>query len=379
MTMLAPIHTNTLLSVIHMLTDTGPVVTYDQIEATLTDAGIDPATSAEAYEAVLDALAKQGVQVVESLSAPTTNDQQELDAELWEMLRANRLPLDIYRHPLLSAARERRLLEVYRLGQQSTSAQALEAAKQAHEELLRCNVRLVASVAYRYRFRVSHLTIDDLIQEGMIGLNRAIEMFKLDEHTRLSTYATWWIRQAITRAIADTERAIRLPVHVHETIGRIRRTYARLQAERGHAPSEQEIAAELGIPEQKLVALRMAAVGVASLDQAIDDGGTTLGALLADRVADSPEWIVEEKILRDVLKDAIALLSEREQYVLVRRFGLDNQPEATLEVIGRSLGVTRERVRQIEVKALRRLRHPRIGLRFFDSESVHYKSCSAAS
>lgn len=229
--------------------------------------------------------------------------------------------------------------------------------KEAKDKLAQANLRLVLSVARKFVGR--GLLFLDLVQEGNIGLLNAIEHFDFTKGVKFSTYATWWIRQAIIRSLADQARIIRLPVHMVETVNKYNFIKKEAAKKLGREPKPEEIAKSMNIPLDKLNAIALYALDTVSLDVNVnEDNDITLGDLVKDTKIVSPEKAVEQTMLKQGIKNALNTLSEREQIVIRLRFGLDTGKGKTLDEIGKFLGVTRERVRQIEEKALYRLKKP---------------------
>lgn len=254
---------------------------------------------------------------------------------------------DIGKVPLLSAEDEIELAK-----------KILEGEMEAKARLCQANLRLVVSIAKRWA-NTNSLSFLDLIQEGNMGLLRAVEKFDHTKGFRFSTYATWWIKQAITRAIADQSRTIRLPVHMVETINRYSRTVRTLTQQLSREPTLEEIAEAMGLSEAKVIEIKKSALDPISLETPIgEEEDSKMSDFIEDESAKSPMEVASQKLLHEQLLAVIETLTPREQQVIRERYGLIDGKSKTLEEVGREFSVTRERIRQIEAKALRKLKHP---------------------
>lgn len=318
--------------------------------------------NADVIEAFFDALDKADIFVSdtgndaeEDQEGPEIQEDISLEEDLSDALLGDSVRLylrEIGQVPLLSVEKERELAR--RIAEGGPDAEI------ARQQMAAANLRLVVSIAKRYRDR--GLPLLDLIQEGSLGLMRAIEKFDVTKGYKFSTYATWWIKQALSRALADQSRLVRLPVHLGETLNRIQAARRQLTQIQGREPNDAELAEHLGMNEEKLRELRRTAQDPVSLATPVgEEADSTLADFIPDPHALDADDAAVSGMLRSQISSVLEQLTERERKVLELRYGLSDGQPHTLEEVGRDFGVTRERVRQIEVKALRKLRHPRLG------------------
>ncbi len=306
-------------------------------------------------EKVYDRLDKEGIKVresgsimtggVEDISAKELTDATRLEPDLPDAVQM--YLKEIGRTPLLTSKEEKELAKRIERGDEM-----------ARKKLVQANLRLVVSLAKRYVNRSPHLSILDLIQEGNIGLSRAVDKFDYKKGFKFSTYATWWIRQAITRALADYSRTIRIPVHMVETITKYTQAKRRLMQELGREPLPEEVATEMSLDVEKIRYIQKISQEVISLESPVGDEGedSTLSDFIKDESSLSPDQLASQALLRDQIRGILNDLTEREQKILSMRFGLEDNITHTLEEVGKVFGVTRERIRQIEAKSLERIR-----------------------
>lgn len=310
----------------------------------------------EALEDLYDQLEKNNIKVIETaalIEMPKTEiSRKELakatQIESAEMPDSVQLYLkEIGKIALLTADEEKELAK--RIGRGD---------EEARQKLIQANLRLVVSIAKKYAYRSSQLGILDLIQEGNIGLSKAVEKFDYRKGFKFSTYASWWIRQAITRALADQSRTVRIPVHMIETISKYTQARRRLMQELGRDPLAEEVAIEMGTNVEKIYYLQKISQEIISLEAPLgdDDDDSTLSELIPDNKNLAPTQMADLSLLREKIKEILTDLTPREQEILRLRFGLDDGVTHTLEEVGKKFGVTRERIRQIEAKALFRIR-----------------------
>ena len=327
------------------------VLTYKEIVELLGDIELSP----EQFDRILDTLSGLNIEVIKEDAIPEAEliaetEEEEIDISVPEGISIDdpvRMYLkEIGKVPLLTAEEEIDLAKRMEEGDED-----------AKHRLCESNLRLVVSIAKRYVGR--GMLFLDLIQEGNLGLIKAVEKFDYTKGYKFSTYATWWIRQAITRAIADQARTIRIPVHMVETINKTIRVSRQLLQELGHDPSAEEIAAEMDMPVEKVRDILKIAQEPVSLETPIgEEEDSHLGDFIPDEDASEPSEAASFSLLREQLEEVLDTLAPREKKVLELRFGIADGRTRTLEEVGKEFNVTRERIRQIEAKALRKLRHP---------------------
>jgi RNA polymerase primary sigma factor len=328
-------------------------ISYDEILTALSAEDMEP----EQFEMILDTFESMGIQVTreqedtkEKSGAEDEQEEEEIDLSVPEAINIDdpvRMYLkEIGKVSLLTAEEEVEIAKRMEAGDES-----------AKRELAEANLRLVVSIAKRYVGR--GMLFLDLIQEGNLGLIKAVEKFDYTKGYKFSTYATWWIRQAITRAIADQARTIRIPVHMVETINKLIRISRQLLQEYGREPTPEEIAKAMGITENKVREIIKIAQEPVSLETPIgEEEDSHLGDFIQDEDAPAPAEAASNALMKELLWEVLDTLTPREAKVLRLRFGLDDGNPRTLEEVGKEFHVTRERIRQIEAKALRKLRHP---------------------
>jgi RNA polymerase primary sigma factor len=344
-------------------------LTYEEINSTF---DVLDEVSPEQLDEFFEEITAAGIELVEEQKDEKAETERE---EGPEEAVADGLSLDdpvrmylkeIGRVPLLSMEQEKSLamrieageLEAQRDG--SADWKIVDSGEEAKRQLTEANLRLVVSIAKKYVGR--GMLFLDLIQEGNLGLIRAVEKFDYRKGYKFSTYATWWIRQAITRALADQARTIRIPVHMVETINRLIKVSRQLLQELGREPTVEEIAEAMALTPEKVREVMKISQEPISLETPIgEEEDSHLGDFIEDQEAVAPAEAASVMLLKEKMQDVLQNLTERERKVLVLRFGLEDGHQRTLEEVGQEFGVTRERIRQIEAKALRKLRHPSRG------------------
>jgi RNA polymerase primary sigma factor len=307
----------------------------EELAVAVDELDLEPAQVEELY----GKLEELHIEVVQPVEEEAEVDEREVSTEALQLFLK-----DIGKVDLLTAAQEIELAKRIERGDHS-----------AKQEMVEANLRLVVSIAKRYRNQ--GLPFLDLIQEGTIGLVRAAEKFDHRKGFKFSTYATWWIRQAVARALADKARTIRMPVHVVEKLNKILRTERKIRAERGREPSSLEIARELDLTLDEVEQIRRSAQTPVSLEKPVgDDEESEFGHFITDELAPQPDEVAEDVLRKEALVKILHTLSERERRVLELRYGLNGEQPRTLDEVGRTFQVTRERIRQIENQSLKKLR-----------------------
>ncbi|MDT9025480.1 MAG: RNA polymerase sigma factor RpoD [Bacillota bacterium] len=333
------------------------VLTYEDIADKLSGFELDSDQMDEFYEQ----LGEQGVEIINENDEDDDPGATELEKEEEEEFNLNDLsvpPGVKINDPVRMYLKEIGRVDLLSAEEEINLAKRIEEGdEEAKRRLAEANLRLVVSIAKRYVGR--GMLFLDLIQEGNMGLIKAVEKFDYRKGYKFSTYATWWIRQAITRAIADQARTIRIPVHMVETINKLIRVQRQLLQDLGREPAPEEIAEEMDLTPEKVREILKIAQEPVSLETPIgEEDDSHLGDFIEDAEAQSPSEHAAYELLKEQLEDVLDTLTDREENVLRLRFGLDDGRTRTLEEVGKVFGVTRERIRQIEAKALRKLRHP---------------------
>lgn len=331
-------------------------ITYGDLAAELDD------LSTEQMERVFDALEKMGVDIGKDDDLDEEGPDEE-DLQEVEDLKLDEIDIASYESSNIDDPVRMYLREIGKIPlltyeeELDLAKKVLDGDEEAKQKLAESNLRLVVSIAKKYVGR--GMLFLDLIQEGNMGLIKAVEKFDYTKGFKFSTYATWWIRQAITRAIADQARTIRIPVHMVETINKLIRTSRHLLQQLGREPTQEEIAEEMEMPVEKVMEIQKIAQDPVSLETPIgEEDDSHLGDFIKDEDSPEPQDSAAYTLLKEQLEEVMSTLTPREAKVLKLRFGLEDGKARTLEEVGKEFKVTRERIRQIEAKALRKLRHP---------------------
>ena len=330
-------------------------ITYEQLATSLKGLDLDSDALDDLYNSLMEA----NIQVVTDEELAGEEDDANDNGGIEDILNDSTLAKELtINDPVRMYLKEIGKISLLTLEEETElSAKIVAGDEEAKNKLAESNLRLVVSIAKRYVGR--GMLFLDLIQEGNIGLMKAVEKFDAEKGYKFSTYATWWIRQAITRAIADQARTIRIPVHMVETINRLIRTSRHLLQQLGREPSPEEIAKEMDMSVEKVMEIQKIAQDPVSLETPIgEEDDSHLGDFIQDEDSPAPHDAASYTLLREQLEEVMNTLTPREAKVLKLRFGLEDGKARTLEEVGREFDVTRERIRQIEAKALRKLRHP---------------------
>ena len=330
-------------------------ITYEEIAEELK--GLD--VSSDLLDELYNAFMENDISVISETDLDDDSGEEDTGGNLEDILKDNTIAKELtINDPVRMYLKEIGKISLLSLDEETElSKRIAEGDETAKNRLAESNLRLVVSIAKRYVGR--GMLFLDLIQEGNIGLMKAVEKFDAEKGYKFSTYATWWIRQAITRAIADQARTIRVPVHMVETINKLSRYQRQLTLELNREPTDEELAKKMGMSPDKVREVIKIAQDPVSLETPIgEEDDSHLGDFVPDESNMSPEDFTIHEMLKEEIGDVLLTLTEREEQVLRLRFGLDDGSPKTLEEVGQMFGVTRERIRQIEAKALRKLRHP---------------------
>ena len=330
-------------------------ITYEEIAEELK--GLD--VSSDLLDELYNAFMESDISVISENDLDDGSNEEDASGNLEDILKDNTIAKELtINDPVRMYLKEIGKISLLSLDEETElSKRIAEGDEMAKNRLAESNLRLVVSIAKRYVGR--GMLFLDLIQEGNIGLMKAVEKFDAEKGYKFSTYATWWIRQAITRAIADQARTIRVPVHMVETINKLSRYQRQLTFELNREPTDEELAKKMGMSPDKVREVIKIAQDPVSLETPIgEEEDSHLGDFVPDESNMSPEDFTIHEMLKEEIGDVLLTLTEREEQVLRLRFGLDDGSPKTLEEVGQMFGVTRERIRQIEAKALRKLRHP---------------------